>query len=154
MPNLQWGDLKPSQIGRYGEYFAKMEFTSYGLKVYSPEIDDHGIDFVVRDKKGNYKEIQVKSVLKSNYVYIHKTKFDITNKNLYLAVLVFKQGSLPDMFLIPSKAWLTPGGPIVDYEYQKTGQISKPEYAVNISKKNYSILETFSMENSIREFLE
>lgn len=153
MPNLHWEELEKLQIGRYAEYFAKMEFASYGLQVYSPEIDDHGIDFIVKDKKGNFKEIQVKSKRGMGYVYMEKTKFDITNKNLYLALLVFEQGRFPDVFLIPAEAWSEPNGVLVDRGYTKPGQTSKPEYGVNISKKNYSILEIFSMENSVREFL-
>lgn len=151
MPNLHWEDLSKSQIGKYGEYFAKMEFTSYGLRVYSPEIDDHGIDFIVKDKKGNFKEIQVKSKRGMGYVYMEKTKFDITNKNLYLALLVFEHGRFPDVFLIPAEAWSEPNGVFVDREY--IDKKSKPEYGLNISLKNYSILEIFSMENSVREFL-
>lgn len=153
MPNLHWEKLEKLQIGRYGEYFAKMEFASYGLQVYSPEIDDHGIDFIVKDKKGNFKEIQVKSIRGMRYVYMEKTKFDITNKHLYLALLVFENGRFPDVFLIPAEAWSEPNGVFVDRGYTEPGQTSNPEYGVNISKRNYSILEIFSMENSVREFL-
>ncbi|MFJ8528491.1 DUF4365 domain-containing protein [Bacillus sp. NPDC094106] len=130
-----------------------MEFASYGLEVYSPEIDDHGIDFIIKDKKGNYKEIQVKSKRGMGYVYMEKTKFDITNKNLYLALLIFEHGRFPDVFLIPSEAWSASNGVFVDRGYEKPGQTSKPEYGLNISKKNYSILEIFSMENMVRDLL-
>jgi hypothetical protein len=36
------------QLGRYAEYLAKMEFMLHGSDVFSSEVDDHGIDFVVR----------------------------------------------------------------------------------------------------------
>lgn len=46
MPNMKWSKLSYMQLGQYGEYYAKMEFTSYGSDVYTSEIDDHGVDFV------------------------------------------------------------------------------------------------------------
>ncbi len=51
MPNMKWSELSSVQLGQYGEYYAKMEFTSYGYDVYTSEVDDHGVDFVARDVK-------------------------------------------------------------------------------------------------------
>ena len=76
MPNLNWSKLNSLQIGRYAEYYAKMEFASYGFDVYSSEVDDHGIDFIVKKQK-KYYEIQVKSLRDANkvrYIFILKSK--------------------------------------------------------------------------------
>lgn len=108
MPNTDWTKLSSLQLGRYTEYFAKMEFASYGMEVYTTEVDDHGIDFIVKDKKGRFSEIQVKSKRGKGYVFIPKSKFDINNKNLYLTLLAFEVGKLPDIFLIPAEAWRVP----------------------------------------------
>ena len=51
MPKMKWSDLRPMQLGRYAEYYAKMEFASYGYDIYTSEVDDHGVDFVARDVK-------------------------------------------------------------------------------------------------------
>ena len=73
MPKMKWSELSPMQIGRYAEYYAKMEFTSYGYDVYTSEVDDHGVDFVARDVKTDiFYEIQVKSLRKGNYAFIPK----------------------------------------------------------------------------------
>ena len=37
MPNKNWAILNSLQLGRYAEYFARMEFASYGLEVFSSE---------------------------------------------------------------------------------------------------------------------
>lgn len=153
MPNKEWNKLNNLQLGRYAEYFAKMEFASYGLDVYTSEVDDHGIDFIVKDKKGRFCEIQVKSKTEKGYVFMQKSKFDIENKNLYLALLIFESGKLPDIFLIPAEAWKVPNEVFVDRKYDKPGQKSHPEYGVNISKKNYDILNIFRFENSMQDFL-
>ncbi len=46
--DYDWGKLNHLQLGRYAEYFVKMEFTRHGFDVYSAEVDDKGIDLVVR----------------------------------------------------------------------------------------------------------
>lgn len=154
MPNKEWNKLNNLQLGRYAEYFAKMEFASYGLDVYTSEVDDHGIDFIVKDKKGRFCEIQVKSKTEKGYVFMQKSKFDIENKNLYLALLIFESGKLPDIFLIPSEAWKIPNEVFVDRKYDKPGQKSQPEYGINISNKNYDILNIFRFNESINDFLD
>ncbi|MEF3309583.1 DUF4365 domain-containing protein [Paenibacillus sp. GYB004] len=153
MPNMNWAVLNSLQLGRYAEYFAKMEFASHGLEVFSSEVDDRGIDFIVKDKMGRFSEIQVKSLRGTGYVFAQKSKFNISNPNLYMALLIFKEGQMPDFFLLPSEAWKVPNEVFVDRNYDKPGQTSKPEYGINISNKNYEILEIFKFEESIKDFL-
>lgn len=62
--------LNHLQWGRYAEYYAKMEFASYGLDVYTSEVDDHGIDFIAKTKNGNFLEVQVKAVRETNYIFM------------------------------------------------------------------------------------
>lgn len=78
--------LNKVQIGRYAETLTKMEFMRLGLEVYSSEVDDRGIDFVV-GRDNNYYAIQVKSSRKLNYIYLKKDKFQ-PRENL-LAAIVF-----------------------------------------------------------------
>lgn len=82
-----------------------------------------------------------------------KSKFDITNKNLYLALLIFNVGEMPEVFLIPAKAWEVPNEIFVDRTYDEPGQTSKPEWGINLSKKNHSSLENFKFEKIINVFL-
>lgn len=51
MERYTWSRLSSLQLGRYAEYFVKMEFTLYGFDVYTSEVDDRGIDFVIRGGK-------------------------------------------------------------------------------------------------------
>lgn len=150
---MNWTVLNSLQLGKYAEYFAKMEFASYGLEVFSSEVDDRGIDFIIKNKIGRFSEIQVKSLRGTGYVFAQKSKFNISSPNLYMALLIFKEGLMPDFFLIPSKAWEVPNEVFVDRNYDKPGQTSKPEYGINISNKNYAILEIFRFEESIKDFL-
>lgn len=68
--NTDWEKLSPLQLGQFGDYYTKMEFASYGYEVYTSEVDDHGVDFIAKDKDtGIFYEVQVKSLYKSNYNY-------------------------------------------------------------------------------------
>lgn len=57
-----WSALTTQQLGRYGEYIAKMEFARLGFDIYSPEVDDKGIDFVLRCGVDAFYDVQVKSL--------------------------------------------------------------------------------------------
>ena len=48
MEKYIWSSLNALQIGKYAEYYAKMEFTLYGFDVFTSEVDDKGIDFVAK----------------------------------------------------------------------------------------------------------
>jgi len=146
-----WDSLNPFQIGKYAEYYAKMEFTFFRFDVFTPEIDDKGIDFIAKKNK-IFFEIQVKSVRSLNYVFMQKDKFEIDNENLFLVLLIFSNNKMPEMFLIPAKTWKTPNELFVSREY-KPEQKSKPEYGINLSKKNMDKLSEYIFENKIQELL-
>lgn len=91
MPNTNWSELSHLQLGRYAEYYAKMEFASYGYDVYTSEVDDHGVDFVARNPDdGQYYEIQVKAVRDLDYVYIRKDKMALSPTRLVYLLLFSK----------------------------------------------------------------
>ena len=144
MPCTKWSQLNHLQLGRYAEYYAKMEFASYGFEVYTSEVDDHGIDFVAKLRGNEYLEIQVKAVRKTNYVFMQKDKRDITNANTYLVLLLFDDGKLPDVYLVPATAWQNPNLLLCDKDYE--GLKSKPEYGINLSKKNMALLNIYKFE--------
>ena len=152
MPNVHWERLNTLQLGRYAEYFAKMEFASYGCDVYTSEVDDHGVDFVIKDAAKRFYEIQVNAIRGSGYVFMQKSKFDVFNPSLYLTLLLFHDNALPEIYLIPATAWNTPNDLFVDRDYDKPGQTSKPEYGLNLSKKNQIHLEPYRFQSIIPSF--
>lgn len=146
---MDWSKLTKLQLGRYAEYFVKMEFTLHGFDVYSAEVDDKGIDFVVRKDADKYYDIQVKSarLLKTgNYIFMQKAKFQPCG-NLYAAIVLFTDGHAPDLYLIPSTAWLIPDALCRDRDYE--GKKSKPEYGLNISARNMPLLAEYSFSNML-----
>lgn len=149
MPNLIWSKLNRMQLGRYAEYYAKMEFASYGFDVYSSEVDDHGVDFVAKPPKSTiYYEVQVKSARDFGYVYITKEKMPLA-ANRVVCYMHFTDSQLPDVFIIPSTAWLAPNAVLVDRKYDKEGQKSAPEWGINISRKNLHLLEPYKAQECL-----
>ena len=149
MNKYNWSRLNHLQLGRYAEYFVKMEFTLFGFEVYTSEVDDRGIDFVVRKDENSYYDIQVKSVRGLNYIFFLKDKFSL-RRNLLAAIVLFFEGDFPQLYLIPSEAWLKPDGLLVSRDYE--GKKSKPEWGLNITQRNLSSLKNrFAFDDVIRE---
>jgi len=133
-----WTTLTTQQLGRYAEYLARLRFARSGMDVYIPEIDDRGIDFIVRTARGDFYEIQSKARRQLLYFYIEKSKFPISKaRYLYLSLFTDTKKEEPDIFLIPSIAWLKPNALFVDRPYDD------PEVGLQFSKKNMHLLEPY-----------
>jgi hypothetical protein len=70
-----WNDLSDKRFGTYVEYLARLEFVKLGADIYLPEVDDKGIDFIVRFPGRVYLEVQVKGRRQLSYFYMPKEKF-------------------------------------------------------------------------------
>ena len=154
MYNLNWSraELQNRQkLGTFGEYYAKMTLASYGMSIYTSEVDDHGIDFVAETKNG-FLKFQVKTVRDTTrYVFMRKDVFDISDKSLYLLLIRLTDGEHPEIYAIPTSAWNdSTKTAFVSRDYD--GKKSKPEYGINISKKNLHQLDCYKIENSIDLF--
>ena len=148
MPNMNWSKLNSLQLGRYAEYYAKMEFASYGFEVYTSEVDDHGVDFIAKlPGENRFYEVQVKSLREYGYIFMAKSKMPELSDESLICFLHFIDGKLPDVFVIPASAWKNPNTILVDRKYDKPGQKSEPEWGVNVSKKNYNLLSKYSADN-------
>ena len=152
MPNTNWSKLNHLQMGRYAEYYAKMEFASYGFEVYTSEVDDHGVDFIAKlPGENKFFEVQVKSVRDYGYIYMAKSKMPELSEDRLVCYLHFIDGHLPDVFVRPATAWNNPNAVLVDRKYDKPGQKSEPEWGINISKKNYNLLDEYKADCWLKE---
>src|SRR5437867_1037496 len=144
LKKYNWRGLNKFQLGRYAEYFVKMEFTLLGFDVYVPEVDDRGIDFVIRKGDKKYYEIQVKSRRGLKPIILKKSKFALRS-NLLAAVVIFYWGLPPDLYLIPSKEWdlfkslrSGTGKLFRGFSMQVEG---KATWRLNLSRRNEHMLE-------------
>jgi hypothetical protein len=139
-----WKRLNQSQVGRYAEYFAKMEFALYGFEVFTTEVDDRGIDFVARKGSTGFLEIQVKAMRDSAYTFLQKDKFPIRRDRL-LALVLLMDGKPPEFYLIPATAWRSPNDLLKD----RNGGNYRPEWGIQLSKKSRPQLARFRFEQTI-----
>lgn len=147
MDRYIWSSLNHLQVGRYAEYYTKMEFTAFSFDVYTAEVDDKGIDFIVRKGEDRYYDIQVKSVRGMNYIFFPKDKFRLRD-NLLAAVVLFSDGQPPSFYLIPSTVWREPNLLFVGRDYE--GKSSKPEWGLNLSKVNLPLLDAYRFEGVVK----
>lgn len=147
MPCTEWSNLTPLQLGRYAEYYAKMEFASYGYEVFTSEVDDKGVDFICRKNDGPFCEIQVKAVRKYNPTFMLKDHMDVKSKDRFICLLRFEDGSLPEVYLIPANAWDTPTALLKGYDY--VDKKSKPDWSINLSKKNMPLLQEHEFSRTL-----
>lgn len=154
MPNMDWDRLAEEsrqKFGAYGEYFAKMELASYGMDVYTSEVDDRGIDFVCLYGKRLLK-IQVKSIRrKTGYAFMKAANFDIEDEDFYLLLLLFEQGQWPKPYLIPATAWQAETPLLRFHHYDQPGQSGEAEYGVHIARKHQKLLEEFRLETTLNQ---
>ena len=141
-----WSRLNPLQVGRYAEYLVKLEFTLFGLSVFGAEVDDRGIDLVARTNEGRHYDVQVKSIRGLNYIFLPKDKFLIRD-NMLASIVIFIENEAPRIYLLPSTAWLATNTLLVSRDYE--GKKSKPEWGLNISAKNMSLLEPYRFDNIV-----
>lgn len=149
MYNRCWSrkELTSKKLGEFAEYYAKMALASYGMDIYTSEVDDHGIDFVAESSKG-FLKFQVKSVRNFNYVGIKKEVFDVSDDFLFLILLLLNDNEDPAMYIIPASTWKDSNKKVfVSREY------ATPEYGINNSVKNLPVLEKFKIEKMIESIL-
>ena len=155
MYNLIWSrkGLTPQKLGTFCEYYAKMALTSYGMSVYTAEVDDHGIDFVA-ESKNSFLKYQVKSVRESTkYVFMRKEHFDVEDASLYLILILLRDGEHPDMYLSPAAAWRDSDSKLLVYHAYE-GKKSDPEYGVNLSAKTLPDLQQYRLDKMIETIME
>ena len=149
--NVQWtrDRLTTQALGKFCEYYAKMALLSYGVRIYTPEIDDHGIDFVAEGREG-FLKFQVKGVRGLSQVFMEKKYFDAEDGAMYLVLILLIEGEEPDLYVIPASAWRRESPVFVSYDYE--GKKSRPDYTVNVSRKNLPELEKYRLENMLSIF--
>jgi uncharacterized membrane protein len=153
--NIEYNNYHHLAIGKIGEYWTKLALTLHGLDTYTTEVDNKGIDFIVRNSRGVYFDIQVKTVrrAKTSYVFMPKeNEWKNLRDNLYLALVLIVEKEMPKLFLIPSTAWQNESNVLKSRDYGEDKK-SMPEWGINISLKNMEEMNAFSIEKQIHKMI-
>ena len=144
---ITFDHLNHLQVGKIGEYWAKIWLTLAGFDIYTTDVDAKGIDFIIRTDNYKHIDVQVKTIRdKSRYVFVAKETWNNELRdNLYLILVILKNNEIPSVYFIPSTVWKSPTILFTDKNYDKEGQKSKPEWGINISKKNMDELNKYEI---------
>lgn len=71
---------------------------------------------------------------------MRKDKFDISQDEFLLILLLFEEGRIPKSYLIPYKKWATQNDLFRDREYERLKR--RLEYSLNTSKNNTALFRT------------
>jgi len=111
---------------------------------------------VLRRDPSAYFDIQVKTFRTDMTQYVFAAQqhaWESLRDNLYMALVQIDPKKLPPiLYLIPSTAWECENALLRNREYSKKGKKSKDEWGLNLSPKNFSLLEEYKIENQIRYF--
>ena len=77
-------------------------------------------------------------------------KFEL-REHLYLALGLLSDGQLPELYLIPSTDFRKKNSLFANHDFE--GLKSRPEWGLNISKKNMSLLKPYLFENIANSIL-
>ena len=144
-----WSRLNRQQKGTYGEYVAKMEFVMYGYLVFSAEIDDRGVNFVVRNEAGSHFDIQVKTITGWNYTYIYESKF---SEDLWICPVVLTEGNQPTLYIFSGRDWNPDeSGLLQRHHYRKS---KEAEYGIHATKTRAPAMERFAFDRSVERLRE
>lgn len=117
----------------------------FGFDVYTTEVDDKGIDLVVRKDESTYYDVQVKSARGLNtYTFFPKRVFQL-RENLLVAYVMLLDREPPGLYLIRASEWSTPSALLVSRDYGE-GYKSPPEWGINLSQRNRGLLEPYGFE--------
>lgn len=141
-----WRGLGTLQVGLLGEHLVWFEFARRGLNVYTPAVDDHGVDFLVAMPAGRLASVQVKTSRDFSYVFLRKDRFQL-EPDAFLALVVLVQQEAPRLYLIPSQAWETPEDPFVSRDF--VGKKSPPEWGVKLSRQALPALAGFEFRSRL-----
>lgn len=142
--------LTKQQLGRFAEYHVTMALVRAGLDVYTPAIDDRGIDLIARLGTAHFVEFQVKATRGLNYVFMRKQVFAI-HPNRFLAYVHFVGDDEPTIYLIPSSVWQNPDDLFVSRDYE--GKRSAPEYGLNLTSSRLARLEPYRLQGALVNLL-
>lgn len=147
--SYDWSHLTKLQLGRYAEYFVRMELMLRGGDVFAPELDDRGVDFALRLPSGAFRLIQVKSTRKLAPVFISQSKMPLED-NFWIALVLMRDSASPEIFLIPSVSWQSASDLFKPYV---GGKIKTwKEWHLTLSAKTLPLLEPFRLDVMARQF--
>ncbi|MBN6889594.1 hypothetical protein ACUXCC_004899 [Cytobacillus horneckiae] len=130
--------LNNHELNRVSKNVVIAKFKEYGCQFIENERT-----LSIKSPDGRFIEIIVKSIRwPTEYVLILKKHMNPEQRNLYVSLVLYLEGTKPDLYLIPAEAFLNPNDLLRDRPNYK-----EPEFGMNVSNKNMPLLLPYKLEN-------
>ena len=141
-----WSGLNKQQLGLYAKLHARAEFVRHGFAVYEVEAPARPSDFKSCRLGGQVYGVRVRSLFRSNYMFLVKERFPL-RKDLVVVVALLRSGEPAELFLIPSLAWRHPDALLRDRDYEDDA--SKPEWGLTLTGQSLSLLDGYRFRDQL-----
>lgn len=118
---------------------------SYDFDVSATHEKDFNIDIIAEHARGWTLKIVVRVVTLGSYTWVEQSKFNIYDEKLFIAALYLKSENDYEIFVLPATAWQSKEMPFSIKNYDKPGQVSKPEFGITFSQKALEYLSSLSL---------
>jgi hypothetical protein len=134
-----WTALDNKKLEICAKYFAMLEFVALDYKVFEPESDHTGVDFIARRTDGLCLKLQVVPIRQSSIILKRKCSWKLrgSDPHIYAMILLFINGILPEPFLIPALAWKFPNDLLIKDTDQKLN--------LKLDNRSIRLLEKYGM---------
>ena len=121
----------------------------YGYLVFSAEIDDRCVDFVVRNDAGRHFDVQVKTVTDKNYTFVCESK---CSEDLWICLVVLTESDHPTLYLFSGRDWNSDtSGLLQHHHYPKS---KEAEYGIHAAKTRARAMKPFAFDQSVERLRE
>lgn len=95
---------------KYAQHFVKLELMKARIEVFQNESGNKGIEFIVKNKLGNYHEIYLQPINleKDRSIKIPKQDLGELKDSLWIALVLLMKETEPVLYLIPSTVFKNP----------------------------------------------
>lgn len=147
MLRTSYKHLNNIQKGWFGATYSKLAFTLEGFEVYSSEYDDRGVDFVIRNKSGQFFSVQVKTTIDDTAnPFIKKDKFHSCENFIFCAVRII-EGMKPTLYITRGSDWNSNKYECLNYNPNGGGH--GPYYEICFASKYKDQLKDFEFQTYI-----
>ena len=142
------------ELNRYAITVFEKTFQENGFMIEESPLSIGQVNFLATSKGSGTIKIKVKAITQlGSYIFIEKTKFNIIDPDLYMAVL-YKSNNEEEkvLYLIPAAEWGKDIYPFSGKDYNKEGQVSLPEWGICYSQKAKDAMEPYRFSEMIKIF--
>lgn len=147
--------MNKNSLNKYAISLFEKAFELNDFKIKPSNLPIGQVNFIAISNNKKELKVKVRAISQiGSYVFIEKTKFNINDPELYMALsYIPNNGDERIFYLIPAIDWGKDIYPLSGKDYYKAGQVSLPEWGISYSQKAKDALEPYRFSNIINKVL-